>query len=362
MKCLILAAGSGSRLRRRADNKPLFPFLGMPLLERTIRSAHIAGADDFVVVTGHDAGPLQAFLERLARQLDLPITTVHNPRWQQAGNGASVLVAESRLDSPFLLLMADHLFDPELARRLIDAGVPEDGLRLAVDGDRHNPLVDLDDVTRVKRMGERILEIGKGLEQYDGFDTGLFLATPGLFEALREAEAAGDTSLSGGVRRLAARGKALALEVGGGFWCDLDDEAALERAEKALLSRARGKDRDGPVSRWLNRAVSIRLSRWLVRLPVTPNQISLFSFALSLAAAGLFMVGGYPALAAGGVLAQVASIIDGCDGEIARLKHLGSDYGGWLDAVLDRYADAFLLFGLTWHLLHAQAGDAALLA
>ena len=44
-----------------------------------------------------------------------------------------------------------------------------------------------------------------------------------------------------------------------------------------------------------------------------------------------------------------ASVIDGSDGEIARLKFQSSEYGGWLDAVLDRYADAFLLFGLTWH-------------
>ncbi len=53
--------------------------------------------------------------------------------------------------------------------------------------------------------------------------------------------------------------------------------------------------------------------------------------------------------AAGGVVAQVTSIIDGCDGEIARLKRLESDFGAWSDAVLDRDADAFLLFGLLWH-------------
>ncbi len=48
-------------------------------------------------------------------------------------------------------------------------------------------------------------------------------------------------------------------------------------------------------------------------------------------------------------MAQLASIIDGCDGEIARLKFSQSEFGGWFDAVLDRYADAFLLFGLMWH-------------
>ncbi|MBW2260246.1 MAG: CDP-alcohol phosphatidyltransferase family protein [Deltaproteobacteria bacterium] len=120
----------------------------------------------------------------------------------------------------------------------------------------------------------------------------------------------------------------------------------------------RAKPNDGPVSKYINRPVSVRISRRLTRLPVTPDQISLVSFFCSLVAAGLFALGGYPALLAGGILAQFASIIDGCDGEVARLKYCESDFGGWFDAVLDRYADAFLLFGLTWHLL--AAGTTAL--
>ena len=152
----------------------------------------------------------------------------------------------------------------------------------------------------------------------------------------------------------------ITVEVRGRFWCDVDDEAALARAEQALFDRLRGKTADGPVARWLNRPLSIRLSRWLVRTSVTPNQVSLFPFALSLLAAGLFFLPGWAALAAAGVLAQLASILDGCDGEIARLKFRQSDYGGWLDAVLDRYADAFLLFGLTWHAWRETAWDGAL--
>jgi len=63
----------------------------------------------------------------------------------------------------------------------------------------------------------------------------------------------------------------------------------------------------------------------------------------------LFFSGGYINLVIGGILAQLASIIDGCDGEIARLKFQVTEFGGWFDAVLDRYADAFLLFGLTYY-------------
>jgi CDP-L-myo-inositol myo-inositolphosphotransferase len=50
-------------------------------------------------------------------------------------------------------------------------------------------------------------------------------------------------------------------------------------------------------------------------------------------------------------------VVDGCDGEVARLRLQESDFGGWFDAVLDRYADAFLLFGLTWHAFFAAEGS-----
>ena len=63
----------------------------------------------------------------------------------------------------------------------------------------------------------------------------------------------------------------------------------------------------------------------------------------------------------GGVLAQFAPVIDGCDGEVARLKFQERPYGSWLDAVLDRYADAFLLLGLTWHAFAANPDSLILL-
>ena len=87
---------------------------------------------------------------------------------------------------------------------------------------------------------------------------------------------------------------------------------------------------------------------------MTPSQISAFCFGLSLLAAALFAAGGTLTLALGGLLAQLASVVDGCDGEVARLKFQESVFGGWFDAVLDRYSDAFLLFGLTWHVFVTQ--------
>lgn len=356
MKCLIIAAGRGSRLRRWGDSKPLIPLLGVPLIERAIRSAIQAGADDFYVVIGYQGAHVRDFLGPLAVRLGIPITPLINEDWEKE-NGLSVLKAREYLHEPFLLLMADHLFDPSIAREMMAHPPAEGEIILAVDKDTRNPLVDMEDVTRVKTKDGKIGDIGKGLTDFNGFDTGIFFCSPSIFEALEHStEKHGETSLSGAVRILAAVGRARAFHTSGRFWIDVDDPAAFTRAEKALLDRLKGKSNDGPVSRYLNRPLSLRISRRLVKYPVTPNQISLFSFLCSMLGAGLFAFGGYPGLLLGGLLAQFASVIDGCDGEVARLKFQGSDYGGWFDAVLDRYADAFLLFGLTWHAYSANPG------
>ncbi|GMQ83606.1 MAG: bifunctional L-myo-inositol-1-phosphate cytidylyltransferase/CDP-L-myo-inositol myo-inositolphosphotransferase [Gammaproteobacteria bacterium] len=361
MKCLIIAAGKGSRLQQRGDSKPLVPLLGIPLIERVIRAAMEAGAEEFFVVIGYQGERVRNFLERLADRLAIRITPLVNDDWDQE-NGLSVLKAREVLHQPFLLLMADHLFDPKLIQPLTSLNLGDGELALVVDGNTRNPLVDLEDVTRVKVESKKIRDIGKGLDDFNGFDTGIFLCSPAIFKALEQSkEKDGDTTLSGAVRVLAAEGRAKAALMDDGFWIDVDDPAAFQKAEQALLTRLRDKPNDGPVARYLNRPLSVRMSRYLVQRNITPNQISLFSFLCSVLAAGLFMFGGYSALLLGGILAQFASIIDGCDGEVARLKYQSSDVGGWFDAVLDRYADAFLLFGLTWHLLAVEANGWILL-
>jgi CDP-L-myo-inositol myo-inositolphosphotransferase len=354
MKCLIIAAGKGSRLRQRGDCKPLVPILGLPLIERVIRAAIEAGADDFFVITGYREELIRPFLADLADRLGIRITAIFNPDWEKE-NGLSVLKAKAYLQEPFLLLMADHLFDPSIACELMALPLSEGEIALGVDKDTRNSFIDMKDVTRVKTNGGKIIDIGKDLTDFNGFDTGIFWCDPIIFSALeRGAKTDGDTTLSAAVKILAADGKAKAFEINKRFWIDVDDPAAFNLAEDAILTHLQDKPNDGPVSRYINRPCSTRISRRLANYRITPNQISLFSFLCSVLAAGLFALNDYFALLLGGMVAQFASIVDGCDGEVARLTHQSSPYGGWFDAVLDRYADAFLLFGLTWH---AYAGN-----
>ena len=131
--------------------------------------------------------------------------------------------------------MSDHLFDPTIIKELMAEGVGEGEVKLAVDKRiTDNPLVDLDDVTRVWVEEDRILEIGKGLSRYNAFDTGIFLCSPALFTALAESIAHGDSSLSGGIRQLARQQKAMVFDIGDRSWIDIDDEAAFIKAQKLV--------------------------------------------------------------------------------------------------------------------------------
>jgi 1L-myo-inositol 1-phosphate cytidylyltransferase len=224
MDCLIIAAGYGSRLRAVSPSKPLTPVAGAPLIERVIRAAAEGGATRFVVATGHEAARLEAFLATLP----FPIEPVRVADWSLP-NGHSVLAGAARIAGDYLLTMSDHLFDPAIVTALRAA--PPAALTLAVDRDLANPLLDMDDATKVA-TGEdgAIVRIGKTLDRFDAVDTGLFRATPALAGAI----AAGGGSLSDGVQRLADEGAAMALDVSGRFWLDVDDPAALAKAEARL--------------------------------------------------------------------------------------------------------------------------------
>ena len=101
---------------------------------------------------------------------------------------------------------------------------------------------------------------------------------------------------------------------------------------------------DGFVSRHLNRRASRPIARLLSHTPITPNQISAVSLLIAL---GSFFSFAYGSSVAGALLAQTSSITDGVDGDLARVKGMTSAFGGFMDSILDRYADALILAGLT---------------
>jgi 1L-myo-inositol 1-phosphate cytidylyltransferase len=235
VNCLIIAAGTGGRLREVGPTKPLIRAQGVPLLEHVIRRARSAGIDRFFVVSGYRGEEVRTHLDQYSARESIPIVHIVNESWQRA-NGVSVLKAKAHLPGPFLLSMCDHVVDPDILRGLLSAPAEPDTVTLAVDFNIAGAINDLVDVTRVKCANGRIERVGKALPEFNALDTGVFLCAPILFEALEASQAAGDDSLSGAMNVLARWNKARTFDVQGRLWIDVDDAPSLKKAEELLAA------------------------------------------------------------------------------------------------------------------------------
>ncbi|MDE2404322.1 MAG: NTP transferase domain-containing protein [Sphingomonadales bacterium] len=237
MDALIIAAGYGNRLAALSPSKPLTPVAGVPLIELGVRQAKAAGVQRVVVVTGHEAERVEAFLRDLSARAGIEIVAERIGDWSTP-NGWSVMAGAARIAGDYLLMMADHVFCAGVLSRLARQGGADRGVTLAIDRHVANPLVDPDDATWVRLDGRGfIAAIGKTIAPYDAVDCGAFLATPELAAAIRAAIAAGKSgSLSDGMQYLADRGRAATFDVGADpetcWWMDVDDPRAHALAEE----------------------------------------------------------------------------------------------------------------------------------
>ena len=229
---LVLAAGNGDRFQNPTrESKLLHPVLGRPLIIHTIERARAAGITAFEIVLGYQAGRVRAVIEREA-PADIAVHFSLNRDWHLQ-NGVSALAARGRLRSRFALLMGDHLFEPRVLRQLLRTRLGQAESLLGIDSRPTAPEIAAE-ATKVRLRGSRIVAIGKALTDYDALDTGLFVCAPSLFDALESAVADGDTTLSGGIRVLAARGLMRGFDIGDATWCDVDTIEDLHSAELLL--------------------------------------------------------------------------------------------------------------------------------
>lgn len=278
--CLIVAAGKGTRLKGFGDLKPLVNLGGMPLIEHAMMSASEAGVSRFVVVAGYKAATLIAFLDCLRAKHRWSIETVVNSDFEQS-NGLSVLAAAEYLPEEFFLAMCDHVVEPGVYDALNNAVLPEGSVGLGVDQRLSNPDVDLEDVTKVLEDKGTIRSIGKSLVKYNAFDAGIFRANTSLLDAIRDSQdATGNCSISAGMRNLAERGKAVAIDIGDARWIDVDspDMHAL-----AHIWKHRPAFVEGPASRQKIVAVGHRGTKKFA----PENTLAAHEAAFSLGARGI---------------------------------------------------------------------------
>jgi choline kinase/phosphatidylglycerophosphate synthase len=345
---VVLAAGRSERLARltRNGSKALIRLGGLTLVERAVRGLLASGVEEVIVVVGHQADAVTAIVDAIEPGR---VRAVHAVGWE-AGNGASLAVAERFVadEELFALVTVDHLFGAGSLQALTTAGEP------AVLVDERPAPEAWGEGTRVRVEAGTAMAFGKQLDA-PTIDCGAFLLPLGIFHHQRLSAERGDASLAGAVTSFAGAQRLRAVPVPSGTWWHDVDTGEDVRVARRMLRRSLVKPTDGPVSRFLNRPVSTRLSLALAALRPSPDLVSVLALLLGIAAAGGLAAGWG---LAGGVLVHVASVVDGMDGELARLQLRERPLGALFDGIADRIADAAIVAGLgVWAL---ESGDGPL--
>ncbi|MBM3458288.1 MAG: CDP-alcohol phosphatidyltransferase family protein [Armatimonadetes bacterium] len=258
---------------------------GLTLLQRTVRMAWKAGAEEVWIMAADPEAANRLVQQEPPRPLPIRVLPV-------AGGAPPLL---SPADQEFLVLAAPLLGTDAGLARLRDVG---------------------------RTLGRPVRAITSGGSEARA----LFLAGSALAAKLRPG-----ADLAGVVCALAADPAVERCEVP---FRRLDSPEALAEADRSLYVGLTSIS-DGWVDRVFNRKISGWVTRHLIHLPITPNQVTWFHFSLGLLAAALFWRGDYLADLLGAIFFQLSVALDCTDGEIARIKYLFSRFGSRLDVAAD---------------------------
>ena len=328
---------------------------GIPLLHRVLLSSRQAGVRRWLVLTQHEAPWVHASLATAYKLREVP--------WQvydlQAPDPASLVAALPTDD--VLVVASPAVFDHRLLADLQASVSPTLCVTTAV-----GPTP----VDVVVQDGLVMASTTRGAPAYRS--TGMLrCAGPALGQLLRQtwpamgrAPSPHTVLLTG----LLAQAPVRALDVSQRLWVPLTDplDISVSSAETQLL-RSLGREGDSVLVRMLDRRLSQALTRRLMRTPVTPNQITLLSAAVGLSGAFLLAQPSWVLQVLGSLLFLLSTIIDGCDGEIARLTFQESEFGAKFDVIMDNMVHLFLfpsialgLYRRTYDTLYFVLGGLAL--
>lgn len=302
-QALIVVSGceSGSKLVKNRP-LPLRKLLGMPVLERIIRLAREAGMESVVVAVGDDADQVVPFLT--SRDFGLPVSWVK----RAATQSETFLNAKTVLgEAPVVVLQADTVIDSAAIRAFAAEGVAVGEINVAV-------------------SPEQATAPGAASRRVDGAtEIGMT-----AYASLSDVDS--------------LRRKTWAIP-SSSYWQTLSDAASFRTAEKKLLNSCR-KPTDGWVSRNINRYISLWLTRWLMKTSLSANSVTGLISIVGALSGVVVASGTYWSFFIGTFLFNLASVLDGCDGEVARLRFSSSKLGQWLDTASDNSTYIIYFIGL----------------
>ena len=284
----------------------------LPILLRTIFAAQKAGATRIMVV----ADPTTR--RKVKRALFFTGRLPESVEWIEAAAGASrsqrlLLIVNKAPSERLVLIEGNRTYHPSLLRKAAEWNNERSALALALASEDEFAGIVALPVEMIRDFAERC---------------------PTQAGTLKELQAS-----------LTEMHSVVFTPVAEDQWQRVNTPEDREVAERKL-DRWLVKPTDGFYAR-LNRRISIPISRQLIKLPISANMVSIFTLGVGIASAAFFAYGGYWSTLLGAFLCLFASIMDGCDGEVARLKLLESDFGCWLETICDYAFYLFLLVGMT---------------
>lgn len=299
---------------------------GVPLLQRMLLSGHKAGVRRWIVCVPHGGQMVHSSLATAPKLRHLT--------WQvyDATDTAAETLREALPHEDVLVVTMPVVFDHRLLLALQDAPAPTLGVTTALAATPADLVV---------HEGYVVANAAHGAPAYRS--TGILRCAGSLLSQLLPeglAAAAPHTLL---LTRLMAQSRVHALDVSQRLWCVISEPlaASVSTAEGQLL-RSLGRDGDSSVMRTFDRRLSQALTQRLMRTAITPNQITVLSASIGLVGALLLAQPSpvWPIL--GSLLFLLSTILDGCDGELARLTFQESEFGAKLDLIMDNVVHLFL--------------------
>ncbi len=343
---VILAGGRGRRIRDVTKKPKVIietDVYGFSVLERHLKGLSRQGVERFVIVVGYKADEVINYVKSKGLDKIYEIYFAKTDNYDKYGNGYGALSAEKYVDRPFLLVMGDHIIDYSFLGFFHG--------RVS----KNRPLIDFIDTiinyvkpewcTKVRISNGYVTASSKNLEKFDGVDIGCFLCHPSVFAILKRLAKEGKTEWNDLVEYVIERYGLPYFDIKGKFWHGINNKEQYESAKKSIIDSLRHPE-EGPVTYFFNRRISMAISKKIAHYPVTPNMVTFLVLLFSAVPAFLASVGTKLGFILSSITIQLYSILEGCDGEIARLKLMESNWGRFFDGIADRIAEVLIFSGL----------------
>ena len=314
---ILVAAGTG------IEDEPLGAhgsevFGALPQIKRLVITAQRAGIKRFTVLTDPGAQNLESLLSG-DKRIDSQIN------WQQAGKEIQIP------DGPSLIIQSNLLTTPKALSNFIESASAEN----EVAEDEVSVLVDMKEDAWIKANDGVVSD----MYAEGGRAVGAFVASGSLFtKALTDS-----MSVKSIVKGLVPEDKVKYVSFRDRYWMRLDSEEDSPQRAEDLIFTTVGKTATGWISRNINSKFSLPTSRVLIRTPLTPNMISVLINVIGMLC-GVFYAIGHPVV--GALCMHTATILDRCDGEVARVKLMETKRGEWVDTISDQFTVLSFILGV----------------